>query len=723
MSQVETNNSNGKDRAIKVAEWFAETRSYFFRPFEVLKSIRTNQLRFDLLSGLTVAVVMLPQAMAYALIAELPPQMGIYSAIVASVIAILWGSSKFLHTGPTNAASLLVLSTLMVVAVPGSPEYIAAAGVMAIMVGIIRLLMGIARMGVLVNFVADSVVVGFTAGAGILIAVNQVPHLINVQVESSPLFFSTLYEVIQTTESVHWPTFAIGGGVVVTMLLLKWLLPKWPDGLIAIVIASLVVGIFSLDQQGIRVLGRMPQELPPISRLPLNFFLIRDLVTGSLAIAVIGLVEAMSISRSIANKSGERIDANQEFVGQGIANIFAGLFSGYTCSGSFTRTAVNYSAGARSVMSVILASVFVVGIMFFFAPMANYIPRAALAGLLVVIGIRLVDRKRITKVWRISKWDTTIMIATLAATLLFPLEFAVLTGVLISFARQLIETSKPQVQQLLPDEDYQEFSHHPEKQTCPQLGILTVRGSLYFGATGHVEDTIREHMEAYPEQRYLLLHMQQVNRCDVSGLRMLESLVDLIRDKNGDLFLTGVHQAVWSKMRRSGFDLKLGHDHFLTESRAVEKLFYKVLDPAICIYSCPNKVWAECQTLPKSDRLLQIEIPSGPVLPHPVKQIKPDDIWSRFSNGEETQPVLVDVREPVEYEQGHIPNAKLIPMPDLLSDSPSVPDADEIVFVCRSGRRSQKVISYLERKGYKNLALIEGGMLGWRDAGLPQVID
>jgi len=706
-------------------ELFVETRSFFFRPFDIIRGFRAENLRYDLLAGLTVAVVMLPQAMAYALIAELPPQIGIWSVIVASVVGILWGSSRFLHTGPTNAASLLVLSTLLAVAAPGTPQYLAFAGVMAVMVGLIRLFMGLARMGVLVNFVADSVVVGFTAGAGILICINQLQHILRVEIEPTPMFIQTLYELALVNDTVHFPSLLIGGGTIVLMLVVKRVRPSWPDALTAILVMTLVSWVFRLSQHGIIVVGEIPRGLPPIAKLPLlDIHLIRSLATGALAVAVIGLVEAMSIARAITAKSGERIDTNQEFVGQGLANIAAGLFSGYTCSGSFTRTAVNYASGARSPMSVIFAALFVVAIVAALAPLASLIPRATLAGLLIVIGIRLVDTKKMASVWRISRGDTTIMIATFAATLLLPLEFAVLTGILVSFGRHLAETSTPQVQRLLPDENFEELIYVPENPECPQLGVLTIRGSLYFGATVHVEDEIRKHVDAYPQQKFLLLQMQQVNRCDVTGLRMLETLVDQTRRRGGDLYLTGVHQAVWQRMKLGGFDLLLGHNHFLPEDTAIENLFYKVLDPAICIYKCPLRVWSHCQTLPKSDRLVEIvDLPEAQAIPA-TSMITPAELWELL--GQEPvadRPLVVDVREKPEYQVGHIPDVELKPMPELLGSTGGLPKDRDIVFVCRTGRRSSRVIVALQKRGYHRLRMLNGGMMAWREAGLPQVIE
>lgn len=559
------------DQPSRAEELLEESGSYLSRPVRVIRQFRVANLRYDALAGLTVAVVMLPQAMAYALIAELPPQTGIYSAIVASVVAILWGSSRYLHTGPTNTASLLVLSTLIAVAEPGSPQYIAAAGLLALMVGLIRLFMGLARMGVLVNFVADSVVVGFAAGAGILIAINQLPHVLRLDVPSRPLVFNLLYGVVQALPATHWPSVAIAAGTIATMLALKWLRPTWPSALLVMIVAAAVVWICGLDQHGVQVVGEIPRGLPPLAPLPLgDVHLIRELATGALAIAVIGLVEAISIARLIAVKTGERIDANQEFVGQGLANIAAGWCSGFTCSGSFTRTVVNHSTGARSAFAVVFSALFLLVIALVLAPLAAFIPRAALAGMLVVIGLRLVDRKRMAAVWRVSRGDTTIMLATLAATMIFPLEFAVLTGVLVSFARHLIETSQPKVESVgLRGRSTPDQADTVERSPW---SILTIRGSLYFGATAHVEDEIRKHFDEHPHQRYLLLAMQQVNRCDITGLRMLWSVMDQLRARGGDLFLTGVNESVRRKMTLSGFDAALGPDHFLPEDQAFDRL-------------------------------------------------------------------------------------------------------------------------------------------------------
>ncbi|MGH7463032.1 MAG: SulP family inorganic anion transporter, partial [Longimicrobiales bacterium] len=292
--------------------------AYFLRPLHILRAYRRSNLQPDVVAGLTVAVILLPQGIAYALIAELPPQAGLYTAIVAAIVGALWGSSNHLQTGPTNAASLLVLSIVLVVAAPGSPEFMATAGLMAVMVGLFRLVMGLARLGMLVNFVSDSVIVGFTAGAGVLISVNQLRPLLRLDFPTSSELGEIAQNVVSHLPETHWPSLALGLGTIALIVLLRRLNSKWPGPLIGMMCAAVVVGLVGLEQQGVKVIGQLPRGLPPLAQLPLfDLERIGQLSTGALAIAAIGLVEAMSIARSIASQTGQRLDNNQEFVGQG----------------------------------------------------------------------------------------------------------------------------------------------------------------------------------------------------------------------------------------------------------------------------------------------------------------------------------------------------------------------------------------------------------------------
>ncbi len=698
-----------------------ETPKYFLRPIYLFKSYERSNFRPDVIAGLTVAVVLLPQAIAYALIADLPPQVGLYTAIIAAIVGALWGSSNQLQTGPTNAISLLVLSTILV-ARPASPlEALVMVALMAVMVGVFQAGMGLARLGFLVNFVSHSVIVGFTAGAGILIAVKQLPSLFGLSYPSHGLV-ETLEGFVAYLPEANWITVGLGLGTAFLILLLRWINPKLPGPLISMVVAAAVVGVLGLDRLGVVVIGQLPRGLPPFTGLSLfNLEMIAQLSTGALAVAAIGLVEAMSISRSIAAQTGQRLDSNQEFIGQGLSNIACGFFSGYPCSGSFTRSAVNFKGGAITPIASASSGLFVLVAMIALGPLAAYVPRAALAGVLIVIAYGMVDRAEIRRILKSTRGDAFIMLATFFATLFLPIEFAVLLGILLSLAYFIIQTSVPKIQAVLPDDRFKHFVPHPDESACPQVAVLDILGDLYFGAVSHVEEAINKHLVRHPGQHYLLLRMHTVNHCDFSGIHSLESIVNTYRALNGDVFMVRVQDQVLDLMKSTGFYQHLGADHFLAEDEAIGHLFHKVMDPAVCIYECHVRAFIECQNLPK--RTHSAHIPLHTEIPHgSVASISPQALWERLHNGESPD-MIIDVREPLEFREGHILQSQLIPLPKLLLDGLELPKDREIILICRSGRRSMRAAYVLQNKGYRHIRFLQGGMIAWGASGLLAAID
>lgn len=713
-----------KQAAGPLQHWFQHTLEYLGRPLVTLRGYQRQDLWPDMLAGLNVAIVLLPQAIAYALIAELPPQAGLYAAIMAAIFGALWGSSIHLQTGPTNPASLLVLSTLLPVLAPGSPEYIAAAGLMAVMVGVARLLMGLAHLGVLVNFVSDSVVIGYTAGAGLLIGLNQIKPLLRVDVPGSRSIITSLVDIFHALPQTHLASFLLGVGTLVLIVLIRRFKPKWPSTLIALVASAAVVATTHLDLQGVAVLGELPRSLPPLAKLPLlDLNLIGRISTGALAVSAIGLVEATSIARSIAARSGQHLDSNQEFVGQGLANIASGLFSGYTTSGSFVRSAISYDTGGRTPFANAFSGLWVLLALLLFAPLTAYLPRSAIAGSLIVSAYYLIDQREIKRIWRASRGDSLILLATIAATLLLPLEFAVLSGMIVSIMRFIVKTSMPAVYPVIPDAGFQHFVAQENMPACPQIGIINIGGSLYFGAAHHVEESIRANMEAHPEQRYLLLRMHLVDHCDVSGIHMLEAVVRLYRQRGGDVYMAGVRHPVREQMNLLGFDHALGLDHFLTREEAISYLFHKVIDPSVCIYECNARVFAECQALPKYQ--YDVTHPDqATVHIHTLQQWLPSELKSKMEmNGDSANILVVDVREPREYEAGHIPQAQLLPLRLVPRQGQELPTDQEVVLVCRSGRRSRLAAYILQDMGYTHIYNLMGGMLAWEAAGYPVAVE
>ncbi len=687
---------------------------YLLKPVRFFQGYRRHNLRPDLISGLTVAVILLPQSIAFALIAELPPEMGLYAAIVAAIIGALWGSSNQIHTGPTNALSLLVLSSLIMSAQPGTPEFVVAAGLLAVMVGLLQLTMGLVRLGVLVNFVSHSVVVGFASGAGVLIAIKQMRHLLGLDFSSRSLV-ETLEGLTDHVLQTHLFTAYLGIATIVTIVILRRVNPKLPGALISMVMASLTVFLLG-DQTGVSVIKELPGSLPPLADLPLtNLNLIAELSAGALAVAAIALVETTAIARSIATQTGQRLDSNQEFVGQGLANLAAGFFSGYPCAGSFSRSAVNFKGGAKTPLSAIFSSFFVLIAMFALAPLAAYLPRAALAGVLIVTAVGMIDYHEISRIAKGARSDALILGVTFLGTLFLHIDFAVLAGILLSFAVYILRTSVPKVRSLVPDAEFKHFVPQTEQPSCPHLGIVEIRGDLYFGAVTHVEEAVDRHLSQNPEQRFLLLRMQSVNQCDFSGIHALESIVRTCRDRGGDVFITGVQEPVLELMESTEFCQYLGADHIGSEVTAVDHLFHKVLDPAICIYECPVRVFKECQNLPKQQFAgvmpLYTEIPTDSVV-----EISARELWDRMHD--HSPPLVVDVREPREFDLGHIPKARIVPFPTLLSSVSEIPNDRTVVLVCRGGRRSTRAAHVLGCQGYDRVLVLEGGMLAWQSAGL-----
>lgn len=704
---------------MKASTWTTSATRYLIQP-RTLVNVNRRQVRADLIAGLTVAVILLPQAIAFALIAELPPEMGIYAAVVAAFVGALWGSSNQVHTGPTNAISLLVLSGLLAVADAGSAEFILAASVMALLAGIIQFLLGMARLGVLVNFVSHSVIVGFASAAGVLIAIKQLKPLFGLEFSSHDLIENVQQLFVNLTD-LNPATTVIGVGTIIFMFVLKRINDRLPAALICMIIASILVAVFGLADQGVATIGELLRSLPPLTSFEqVNLDLVSNVVTGALAVAAIALVETTAISRSIATQTGQRLDSNQEFVGQGLANIAVGIFSGYPVAGSFSRSAVNFKSGAQTRLSAVFSGIFVLIALFTLGPLGRYLPTSALAGVLIVTAWGMVNRTEIMRITRGARYDAIIMWITFVATLFLHIEFAVLLGILFSFAFYIMNSSVPQVESVLPDETFKHFTPLGERKGCPQLAIINISGDLYFGAVMHVEEQILAHMDANPQQRYVMLRLHQVNQIDFSGIHMLELLASKCTERGGQLYLVRVAQPVMTLIDSTGLHDHLGPDAFLNEDVAISDLFYRELDPVICIYECPVRAFKECQNLPKasfvSDLVVEEAVDSAS-----LATIAPRELWQQIVA--QKAPKVVDVREPSEFRRSHVPGSELVPLSALMAGTISVDSEQPFVLVCRSGRRSKRAASLLKARGFNDIVILNGGIAAWEDAHLLTAVE
>jgi SulP family sulfate permease len=689
------------------------------RPVEILREYRRPYLLPDMVAGVTVAAVAIPQAIAYASIAELPAHCGLYAAALGAIVGALWGSSRFLATGPVNGSSLLVLPVLLAVAVPGTPEYLLAAGLVAVLAGVLRIALALMHFGALVTLASRSVLVGFTAGAAVHIAVGQIKHLLGLDLAAMPELYRNIAALIANAGQTNTLCIIVGGSTMALVIGLGWLGPRVPAALIAIVAAGFAAGILGLSDH-VPVIGAVSRSLPPPTWVSTGLLpdleMIRGVIVGTMAVAALGLIEAVAASQTLARQTGDRLDNNQEFFGQGLANVVAGLFSGYPCSGSFTRSVLAHQSGARTALTGVFTGAAVLAGMLIFAPWAGLIPKASIAGVLLVIAWRMVDRKGVGRILRTSRTETMVMIITFGATLVLPLDFAVLAGVVFSLATFVLRSSLGSVNSVVPDSDYRHFESDPHRPVCPQLGLLEIRGPLFFGAVHHIEEELRRNQEMHPGQNTIVLRLHGVDMCDLSGIEMLESTVNRYRHMGGDVYVVGARGQVMKMMEDSGFlDQTLGRDHVLNRERAVEYLFDNVLDPAICSYECGVRVFAECQAIEKHP--YDAQFPPAPRVPIPHGRFIALDRFQELAGDPDT--AIYDIREPVEYARGHVPRAESLPLRLLPERWHDLPEDRTVLLVCRSGRRSSRALRMLEDFGLSNVYALRGGILAWRAAGLP----
>lgn len=568
-----------------------------------VRRYRRHHLRADLVAGLTVAVVAVPQSMAYALIAGIPVQYGLYASIVPTIVACLWGSSAHLITGPTTAISLVVFTTLSEVAAAGSAPYLELAFLLAIIVGAIQIGMGLARLGVFLNFVSHSVILGFSAGAAVLIGFKQIPSFLGLKLAPGGSFLEALLRIAANLHAIHWVTLLLGVFTVAIILTLKKLRPAWPGTLIAMVAVGSVVSGFDLGAHGVAVVGAIPQSLPPfhlpwVSGAPEN---LGRMIPGALAIAMLGLVEAVSIAKAIAGETHQRININQEFLGQGIANLAAGVFSGYPGSGSFTRSAVNFRSGAKTPMSGIVSGAAVAGTVMVAAPLAADLPVASLAGVLMVVAVEMIRVADIRRTVRSTRNDAAVLVITFLSTLLLSIEFAVYVGVLLSIGLHLASTSHPRITSTIPDLKTGRMVVSAYGRTCCQMDIVRVDGSIFFGSAAFVQEDLERRLVSHPEMTSLLIRMHQVNNFDASGVHVFEVIVAELRTRGGGLYLSGVNTRVFQVFKNAGLLPEIGETHFRsTTGSAIRQAMRETFCPMVCA-ACDTAIFVECPELKKGN--------------------------------------------------------------------------------------------------------------------------
>jgi len=558
-------------------------------------------VRADLAAGLTGAVIVLPQGVAFAIIAGLPPEYGLYSAIVPTVVAALFGSSFHLISGPTTAISIVIATTVGGLADPGSGEYLRMVLTLTFVAGVFQLALGLARLGALINFVSHSVVVGFTAGAAILIATSQLRNVFGLHLPPHHSFVHAWQELARHLAETNPRVLAVSVATLLVAMTCRRLAPRWPGMLIAMVAGSVLALLLDGRAHGVQLVGSLPAHLPPLSHPDLSLRSLRLLAPGALAVAMLGLTEAVSIARSVATRTHQRIDANQEFVGQGLSNVVGSFFSAYASSGSFTRTGVNYQAGARSPLAAVFAAAALAAILLLIAPLTAWLPIPAMAGILLLVAWGLIDTRHIGGILRSNRSEAAVLVVTFLATLFVELEFAIYVGVLLSLLLYLNRTSHPTFVALAPDPSSARrtlvnLAHHPAPE-CPQMKIVRIDGSIFFGAVNHVAAELDALVRANPERPHILVVAGGINFIDLAGCAMLAEEAHRLRLEGRQLYFCSLKGEARRTIERGGCLLQIGAGNIFPGKTAALREIVPRLDPERC-RTCTARIFRECAGMP-----------------------------------------------------------------------------------------------------------------------------
>ena len=550
--------------------------------------VTRQTLRADAIAGLSGAMLGLPQGVAFAILAGLPPQYGLYAAMIPPALAALFGSSHHMVAGPTNAIAILLFASLAPIAPAGTPDYIRLVLTVTFLTGVFELAMGIARLGALVNFISHTVLIGFSTGAAILIATSQIKSFFGLPIPAEASFIETLRQLALQLPHLNPYVTAVGAFTLLAGILARRYLRRVPYMISATIAGSVFAvaldALFS-HRTGIRMVGALPPQLPPLSLPDLSLDTLAKTAPTALANTILALTLAIGVGRSLALRSGQRIDSNQEFIGQGISNVVGSFFSSFPSAGSFNRSGANYEAGAKTPLASVFSSVALALIVLVVAPLAAYLPYASVAAILFLIAHGLIDVKRMRAVLRTDRAEAAVMIVTLASALFLGLATAIYAGVLLSLLLFLNRAARPGIRDVKPE--YRggvtfNFDADTGLPDCPQLKMLRINGSIFFGAVEHIEDAFHRVDAERPSQKHLLIVASGINLVDISGAELLVREAKRRRAIGGGLYFYFMKDAVREILERGGYLDAIGRENIFSPRDDVIAAIYARLDPEIC---------------------------------------------------------------------------------------------------------------------------------------------
>jgi SulP family sulfate permease len=564
-------------------------REWFFKvvpAFDSLRHYSVASFRFDLLAGLTVAAVAVPQAMAYAMVAGLKPEYGLYTAIVMTAVGALFDSSRQLINGPTNAIAIALLSALAPVP---EQDRLQAAILLALLVGLMQTGITLLRLGDLSRYISHSVIVGFTAGAGLLLVLDQLKNLVGIQGQGDvhDHFLVRFWLTFGRAAGINAWAAALGLGSIALVFALRWLkrrlrLALLPELLVTVVAMAGLVWLFDLEKRGVQVVGHVPRALPSFQLPEVHWGQVRLLANSALAIGVLGLLEAIAMAKAIAAQTGQKLDINQQCLSEGLANLSGSLFHCFPGSGSLTRSAINQQAGAVTQWSGVISAGAVAAIVLLFGDLASYVPRAALAGILVLAAFQMVNRHQLLYHWQATRFDRWIVLATAVAAFAINVEYCMLIGVLMSFVFYVPRAGRLHMTELVVTPERVIRERALADPRCDRIRIYSMEGELFFGSAPdldkHLEE-IAKHAapltptplpqgEKGPGVRVVVLRLKRVRNPDAVCIQLLDAFLEQMNARKVPVLLCGIRPELARVMRKTGLTDRLGVHQLFPEDEA-----------------------------------------------------------------------------------------------------------------------------------------------------------
>lgn len=529
-----------------------------------------KQAKGDLSAGLTVGVMLIPQGMAYSMIAGLPPIYGLYASTIPIILYSIFGTSRQLAVGPVAMVSLLTAASVGLLAEGGTELYIQLAITLALMVGVIQFALGIAKLGFLVNFLSHPVISGFTSAAALIIGLSQLKHLLGVDIPRSHHIHEIIINAVKQADAIHWVTLGIGIGGIILIKGVKKINKAIPGPLLAVLFGILAVYFAGLHDLGVKIVGEVPSGLPSFGLPAFDMGTLQSLLPAALAISLVSFMESIAVAKAIQAKHKDyKVIPNQELIALGASNIGGSFFQSFPVTGGFSRTAVNDQAGARTGMAGIFAAILIILTLLFFTEYFYYLPKAILASVIMVAVFGLIDIAEAKHLWKANKTDFAMLLVTFIATLTLGIELGIGTGVLLSLAMIIYKTSQPHVAVLgnVPNTSvYRNTSRFDDVIEKEDTLIIRFDAQLYFANTNYFKETIERLVEEKGAGlKNIVISAESINSLDSSALHAIEDVIEEQTDAGRNLFFAGVKGPVRDAMKRGHLSDKIAADHFFLD--------------------------------------------------------------------------------------------------------------------------------------------------------------